>query len=121
MWQGRATGAPAAPKQPVPVTPETGAVPAHDRVRADDGEAFDLTVPESAQQNPEKPVSRPNDGATSTLGPGRPRRYELVWTDPNQGVLEASARHFPAPGRPRRLCRPATWYALRRKVLGAGT
>jgi hypothetical protein len=62
---GRAGGL-AAPGQPVPVAPEAGAVPAHDRIRLDDGEALGPTTPESAQQDPEEPVGGPKDRASST-------------------------------------------------------
>jgi hypothetical protein len=64
--RGRAAGALAAPGQPVPVAPEAGAVPAHDRIRLDDGEAPGPTTPESAQQDPEEPVGWPKDRASST-------------------------------------------------------
>ena len=64
--QGRATGALAAPGQPVPVDPEAGAVPAHDRVWLDDSEALGPTAPEAAQQDPEESVGRPDDGVPST-------------------------------------------------------
>jgi len=59
--QRRATGAPAAPGQPVPVDPEPGAVPAHNRVWPDDGEALGPAAPEAAQQDPEESVSAPYD------------------------------------------------------------
>src|ERR1700694_4058738 len=66
---GRGRGL-AAPGQPVPVAPEAGAVPAHDRIRLDDGEALGPTTPESAQQDPEEPVGGAKDRAAST-GQGR--------------------------------------------------
>jgi hypothetical protein len=38
-------------------------VQAHDRVWPDDGEGLGPTAPEAAQQDPEEPVSEPNDRA----------------------------------------------------------
>jgi len=64
--QKRATGAPAAPGQPVPVDPETRTVPAHDRVWLDDGEALRPTAPEAAKHDPEESVGRLDGGASST-------------------------------------------------------
>ena len=63
--EGRAAGARAASGQPVPVDAEAGAVPAHDRVWPDDGEALGPAAPEAAQQDPEDPIGGPDVGVSS--------------------------------------------------------
>jgi hypothetical protein len=69
----RAARARAAPGQPVPVDAEPGSVPAHDRVRPDDGETLGPTAPEVPQQDPEDPVGGPDDRT-----PSRDQRGELL-------------------------------------------
>jgi len=64
--EGRPAGARAPPGQPVPVDAEAGAVPAHDRIRLDDGEGLGPTAPEAAQQDPEDPIGGPDVGMSST-------------------------------------------------------
>jgi hypothetical protein len=58
--QARTAGARSSPGQPVPVGAKPGAMPAHHRVRPDDGEGLGPTAPETAQQDPEDPIGGPD-------------------------------------------------------------
>jgi len=61
----RTAGARSPPGQPVPGDAKPGSVPAHDRVRLDDGEGFGPTAPIPAQQDPEDPIGGPDVGVPS--------------------------------------------------------
>ena len=62
-WQIRTAMAPTSPGEPVPVAPETRAVPADDGSRLNDGQRVGPAGPETAEEDPEDAIGESNDGA----------------------------------------------------------